>query len=228
VHALIIYGGWEGHEPAQVAAVLKEQLAGHGFRVTMRKSLNALDNPVYLAKFDLIILEWTIGRTRNKWIANLCEVVREHGVGFAGLHGGAGDTFRSETEYQFMVGGQFVAHVGGILDYRVDIVDRTDPVTHGLANFNMHSEQYYMHVDPSNHVLAATTCESTGTRIPVAWKRAYGKGRVFYLSIGHVVADLDVHEALTILTRGVIWAAEGKALAAANTPVEQTHAGVPQ
>jgi len=229
VDALIIYGGWDGHEPTQVANVLKEQLVKSGFGVKMRKRLNALDNLDFLAAFDLIVLEWTMGRTRkSERIGNLCKVVREHGVGFAGLHGGAGDAFRAETDYQFMVGGQFVAHPDNILDFRVNIVDRTDPVTNGLTDFNIHSEQYYMHVDPSNHVLATTTFESTGVTIPVAWKRTYGKGRVFYLSIGHIAADLDVPEVLTLMTRGMIWAAEGKTVAAANTCVEQKCTDAPR
>lgn len=67
------------------------------------------------------------------------------------------DAFRNNTEYQWMVGGQWVAHPGNIIDYTVNIVDHSDPITAGLADFQMHSEQYYMHVDPANQVLATTT-----------------------------------------------------------------------
>ena len=109
-----------------------------------------------------------------------------------------------------MVGGQWVAHPGGVIDYTVHIVDHADPVTAGLDNFRMHSEQYYMHVDPSNHVLATTTFEFNGCTMPVAWKRMWGRGRVFYSSLGHVAADFDVPEALTIIERGMLWAAAGK------------------
>jgi type 1 glutamine amidotransferase len=112
-----------------------------------------------------------------------------------------------------MVGGQWVAHPGGVIDYRVHIVDHADPVTAGLDHFAMHSEQYYMHVDPSNHVLATTTFEFNGCTMPVAWKRMFEKGRVFYSSLGHVASDLDVPEALTIITRGMLWAAEGRRVA---------------
>ena len=121
-----------------------------------------------------------------------------------------GDSFRQNTDYQFMVGGQWVAHVGGIISYRVHIVDHADAVTAGLDHFDMTSEQYYMHVDPSNHVLATTVVEHNGCTMPVVWKKTWGKGRVFYSSLGHVAADFDVPEALTIITRGMIWAAEGK------------------
>src|SRR4029453_19526197 len=79
------------------------------------------------------------------------------GVGIAGFHGTMGGAFRNNTDYQFMVGGQWVAHPGNIIDYRVNIADHDDPITAGLNDFVMRSEQYYMHVDPSNQVLGTTT-----------------------------------------------------------------------
>ncbi|MCK4601355.1 MAG: ThuA domain-containing protein, partial [Phycisphaerae bacterium] len=89
-----------------------------------------------------------------------------------------------------------------------------DPITADLDDFQIHSEQYYMHVDPSNHVLATTTVECNGCTMPVVWKRMWGEGRVFYSSLGHVAADFDVPEVLAIIERGMCWAAEGKKLAA--------------
>jgi type 1 glutamine amidotransferase len=137
------------------------------------------------------------------------------GVGIAGWHGGMGDAFRKDTGYQFMVGGQWVAHPGGIVDYDVNIVNHNDPITMGLSDFTMNSEQYYMHVDPSNEVLVTTTFTGEhgdtpwikGCVMPVVWKRMYGKGRVFYNSLGHVAKDFDVPEARTLMERGMLWAA---------------------
>jgi type 1 glutamine amidotransferase len=137
----------------------------------------------------------------------------EGGVGFAGWHGGMADAFRNNTNYQFMVGGQWVAHPGNIIDYTVQITDHADPITAGLADFAMHSEQYYMHVDPANEVLATTTFSGQycpwidGVVMPVAWKRRWGAGRVFYASVGHVAADFNVPEAKEIVRRGLLWAA---------------------
>jgi type 1 glutamine amidotransferase len=122
------------------------------------------------------------------------------------------DSFRNNTEYQFMVGGQWVAHPGNIIHYRVNIVDQADPITAGLSDFDMHSEQYYMHVDPSNEVLATTTFRGDvlpwidGVVMPVVWKRRWGDGRVFYSSLGHVSKDFDVPEAREIVRRGLLWA----------------------
>jgi type 1 glutamine amidotransferase len=133
-------------------------------------------------------------------------------VGIAGWHGGMGDSFRDNPNYQWMVGGQWVAHPDGIIDYAINIVDREDPITRGISDFKMHSEQYYMHVDPSNHVLATTTFHSpsapwiNGCVMPVAWKRTWGAGRVFYSSLGHVAKDFDVPEVREIQTRGMLWA----------------------
>jgi type 1 glutamine amidotransferase len=210
--ALIVYGGWEGHEPDKVANILAGKLREHQFDVELSDTLDSFRDLDKLLKLDLIVPEWTMGSIENEQLAGLCGAVRQ-GVGLAGVHGGLGDSFRQAVDYQFMVGGQWVAHPGGVIDYRVHIVDHADPVTTGLDHFEMHSEQYYMHVDPSNHVLATTTFEFNGCTMPVAWKRMFDKGRVFYSSLGHVASDLDVPEALTIITRGMLWAAEGRRLA---------------
>ena len=137
------------------------------------------------------------------------------GAGLAGFHGGMGDAFRACTEYQFMVGGQFVAHPGNIIDYTVHVTKPADPIMAGLTDFQVHSEQYYMHVDPGNDVLATTTFSGEhegvdwikGVEMPVVWKRRYGRGRVFYSALGHVAAEFDVPQVSTLLQRGMLWAA---------------------
>ena len=131
----------------------------------------------------------------------------------AGYHGGMCDAFREAVEYQFMCGGQWVAHPGNIIDYRVNITRPDDPLMAGLGDFDYRSEQYYMHVDPSNEVLATTTFSGAhapwieGVVMPVVWKRRHGEGRVFYSSLGHVAKEFDVPEMHTILKRGMLWAA---------------------
>ena len=199
----------DGHEPEQVAEIFRRVLAGHGFDVEVSDTLDVYTDAEKLQALDLIVPEWTMGEITGDQLRGLLSAV-ESGVGVAGVHGGMGDSFRQNPSYQFMVGGQWVAHPGGVIDYTVHIVDHADPVTAGLDNFRMHSEQYYMHVDPSNHVLATTTFEFNGCTMPVAWKRMWGRGRVFYSSLGHVAADFDVPEALTIIERGMLWAAAGK------------------
>ncbi len=209
--ALLVYGGWERHEPEQCATLFAECLAEKGYIVETSDSLDAYLDLDKLRTLSLIVPIWTMGTITPEQQAGLLQAVRE-GVGLAGWHGTMADSFRNNPDYQFMVGGQWVAHPGGIIDYEVHITDHTDPITAGIGDFHMHSEQYYMHVDPSNLVLATTTFSSEhaawieGTVMPVVWKRMWGQGRVFYCSLGHVRADFDVPEVREIVIRGMLWA----------------------
>ncbi len=209
--ALVVRGGWTGHEPVQCSDLFVPFLREKGYEVTVSDSLASYLDPE-LVKLDLIVQCWTMGTIEESEAAELLKAVRS-GVGFAGWHGGAGDSFRNHTEYQFMVGGQWVAHPDGIIDYEVNIINHSDPITAGLHDFKMNSEQYYMHVDPSNKVLATTTFHGTasapwikGCVMPAVWKRMYGAGRVFYSSLGHVRKDFDVPEVAEIMRRGMLWA----------------------
>lgn len=209
--ALLVYGGWEGHEPKLVAPFFSDCLREKGYSVQLSDTLDAYLDAEALQSLSLIVPIWTMGTITPEQEKGLLSAIRE-GVGVAGWHGCMGDSFRNNTEYQFMVGGQWVAHPGGIIDYEVNIIDHNDPITAGIADFRMHSEQYYMHVDPSNQVLATTTFDATytpwiaGTVMPVVWKRMWGKGRVFYCSLGHVRTDFDVPEARELVLRGMLWA----------------------
>ena len=209
--ALMVWGGWDGHEPKQCADIFAPWLEAEGFDVVVSDTLDSYLDTELMGGLDLIVPVWTMGEIATEQEKSLLATVKS-GVGIAGWHGGMGDSFRQNTEYQYMVGGQWVAHPGGVIDYRVNITNHTDPVTRGLSDFDMHSEQYYMHTDPSNDVLATTTLSGEtdpwvdGCVMPVAWKRMWGSGRVFYSSLGHVARDFDVSEARTIIQRGMLWA----------------------
>jgi uncharacterized protein len=209
---LFVWGGWDGHEPKQCVDIFAPIMRAEGFDVEVSDTLDAYLNEEKMSSYDLISQVWTMGTITNEQLKGLQNAVQS-GVGFAGWHGGMGDSFRNSTDYQFMVGGQWVAHPGGVIDYRVNITNHTDPITAGLADFDMHSEQYYLHVDPSNEVLATTTFDGSrvgwidGTVMPVVWKRRWGAARVFYASVGHVSADFTVPEAREIVRRGMLWAA---------------------
>jgi type 1 glutamine amidotransferase len=210
--ALMVWGGWDGHEPKQCVDIFAPHMERSGFEVRISDTLDVYLETDYLQSLSLIVPVWTMGTITNEQEKGLLDAVRS-GVGIAGWHGGMGDSFRNNVDYQFMVGGQWVVHPGGVIDYEVNITNHDDPITKGLADFRMHSEQYYVHVDPSNEVLATTTFNGDvypwieGATIPVVWKRAYGAARVFYASVGHVAADFDVPEAKEIVERGMLWAA---------------------
>lgn len=209
--ALILYGGWEGHEPEATSQRFATLLQNHGYDVDRHPSLNILADAGVMAGFDLIVPVYTQSTITPEQEQGLLGAVKA-GAGLGGWHGGMGDAFRNNPEYQFACGGQWVAHPGNIIDYTVNIIDRDDSITAGLDDFSMRSEQYYLHVDPSNEVLATTTFSDEhapwigGTVMPVVWKRRYGEGKVFYCSLGHVDADFDVPEARIITERGLLWA----------------------
>lgn len=212
---VFVWGGWEGHEPEQCRDLFVPWMRAEGADVKVFDNLDCYTDSVLMAETDLIVQIVTMSKISKEQEKGLLDAIKR-GVGVAGWHGGLGDAFRNNTEYQFMVGGQWVAHPGGVIDYEVNITDKNDPVTKGLNDFKMNSEQYYMHVDPNVRVLAMTTFTGDhapwidGAVMPVVWKKTYGKGRVFYSSLGHVVADFEVPEALEIMKRGIHWAAMSK------------------
>ncbi len=216
---LMVWGGWEGHEPDKAVAVFEPLLRELGFEVRVENTLDVYTQRDFMNSLDLIVQCWTMGELSPEQAEGLLGAVRG-GVGLAGWHGGLGDSFRTNTEYQFMVGGQWVAHPGGIVRYRVNITKPDDPIVAGLSDFDVQSEQYYMHVDPAVEVLATTTFSGEhcpwieGVVMPVVWKKRYGEGRVFYCSVGHVAADFDIPEAREIVLRGMLWAARADELLA--------------
>ncbi len=212
---LYTYGGWDGHEPKQSIDLFVPWMESEGAEVEVFDNLDPYADAEYMSKIDLVVQIYTMSEISKEQEKGLMDAVKR-GVGLAGWHGGLCDSFRQNVAYQFMTGGQWVAHPGGVIDYSVQITDQEDPVTKGLGEFNMHSEQYYMHVDPNMKVLATTTFNADhadwidGCTMPVVWKKMYGKGRVFYTSLGHVMSDFKVPETLEIMQRGIRWAAESK------------------
>jgi len=210
--ALIVYGGWNGHDPEECAAIYRRWLHEDGFSVRMATETSAFADPS-IHELSLIVPIYTMSRIEKEEVANLTKAV-ENGVGLAGHHGGMSDAFREAVDYQFMVGGQWVAHPGNIIDYTVDITKPDDPIVAGIpASFPYTSEQYYMHVDPSIEVLASTTFSgehawwTKDVVMPVVWKRRHGKGKVFHMTLGHRAREFENANMATIMRRGLNWAA---------------------
>jgi type 1 glutamine amidotransferase len=214
---LVVWGGWSGHTPQECADLITPWLKSKGFRVVVSDTLDIYTNKRRMRNFDLIIPIWTMGEISDKQWQGLNDAVLA-GTAVAGWHGGMCDSFRNCTEYQFMTGGQWVAHPGGIFKHKINISDSNDPITRGLKDFTIKSEQYYMHTDPGNKVLATTTFSGRqgnvpwikGTVMPVIWKRMYGKSRIFYTSLGHNTDDFKTPEVFEIIKRGILWALKTK------------------
>ena len=219
--ALIVWGGWDGHEPKPVSERFAGILRAEGFEVQISDTLDAFLDYQYLNSLDLIVPVWTMGSITREQCLGVCEAVGKHGVGLAGCHGGMCDSFRQDTEWQFMTGGQWVSHPGGDgVKYRVNVKRGSSPLVEGIPDFEVATEQYYVHVDPANEVLATTRypvvnyyhAANGEVDVPVAWTRRWGHGRVYYNSLGHHNDVFDKPEACEMMRRGMLWAAEGKAI----------------
>ena len=241
--AMIFRGGWDGHEPKKVSERFKKLLEKEDFEVDIFDTQECLAETEPLLKYDLIIPMWTQGQMDDRYAFHLAEAV-ESGVGLGGAHGGMCDSFRWNIEYQFMTGSQWVAHPGDtwyhhISDlspdnlafvqqfypspddgfettYTVNIKrGAASPIIEDIPDFQVRTEQYYLHLDPCVNVLATTLVTTKGPHssngpvaMPVVYTKLWGKGRVFYSSLGHVDRIYDeAPEALEIARRGLLWAA---------------------
>ncbi len=213
-NALIVFGGWEGHQPGQVASVFRRVLETEGFEVEMSATLDAFNDPARLMRFDLIVPHWTMGKLTPEQTTGVLTAV-QNGVGLAGCHGGVCDAFRDNPDWHFMTGGQFVSHPGGNVKYAVHIKDTANALVTGIKDFEVASEQYYLHVDPAVHVLATTRfpvapgphAANGPVEMPVAWTKFWGQGRVYYNSLGHDAATVSLPPILKMMRRGFNWAA---------------------
>jgi uncharacterized protein len=210
-NALFLWGGAEFHEPWETSERFAKKLMERDYHVELTNDTAVLDDREMLARMDLVVVNMTMGEVSDARAANLLAAIRA-GTGLGGWHGGLGDALRANTEFQFAVGGQWVAHPGDTFDYTVQVSAPDDPIMEGIGEFAVRSEQYYMHVDPAVEVLATTTFTGEhapwidGVVMPVAWKKRYGEGRVFYCSLGHDNAVFDIPEVATIIDRGLRWA----------------------
>jgi type 1 glutamine amidotransferase len=204
--ALVVWGGWNGHQPEEVAGILSGVLREESFDVEVSATLDSFRDAEKLATIYLIVPIWTMGKIEKEQLEPMIHAVKEGGTGIAGCHGGMGDSFRNEVEYQYMVGGQWVAHPGNDgVTYTVRMKDAEQPLTKGIEDFIVVSEKYYMHVDPAIHVHAVT--DFGPVEMPVVWTKMYGKGRVYYNSLGHQANIVSMPQTLELMRRGMLWAA---------------------
>lgn len=230
--ALLVKGGWDGHQPNEVTEVFDAMLKDEGFETKISDSLDSFKDLEFLRTLDLIVPTWTMGTIERDMVLNVMEAVAG-GVGLAGCHGGMCDAFRDSTEWQFLTGGQWVSHPGGAdVEYTVNISNNSSEITEAVKDFKVTSEQYYVHVDPCIEVLATTRFPSVywynstngEVDVPVIWTKRWGHGRVFYSSLGHHADVFDIPGAYMTMKRGMLWAAKGKQIALDNNLSSQEFA----
>jgi len=224
--ALIFQGGWDGHEPQLVSKRFAKMLEEEGYKVNISDTLDCLADLDKLLSLDLIVPCWTMGDINNDYVDNLAIAVGA-GTGLSGCHGGMCDSFRGNTQWQFITGGQWVSHPGGDgIEYKVNINHGSSPIIEGINDFCVKSEHYYLHIDPVNEILATTEFPSPAVNyyhiankpvaMPVAWTKYWGNGRVFYNALGHHDDVFDIPEASLLMKRGMLWAGQGKEFAVKN------------
>jgi type 1 glutamine amidotransferase len=221
--ALILCGGWDGHEPQLVTARFKKFLEAENFDVSVAEELSVMEDKPRLMELSLFVPVWTMcGENLSKEFFEPLLEAAGSGLGVAGCHGGMCDAFRNNVAWQFLTGANWVAHPGcdGVT-HRISIKSKSSPITEGIGDFDVTSEQYYLHVDPANEVLATTRfpvvkwyhSANGEVDVPQVWTRKWGHGRVFYNALGHHNDVFDVPQAWELMKRGLLWAADGKRIA---------------
>lgn len=210
--ALFVYGGAAFHHPKECADVFVPLLEGEGFNIQLTESMDVFLDRDKINALSLIVHIRSLDQITDDQFSGLSAAVNA-GVGLAGFHGGIIDAYRDHTGWQWLTGGQFVAHPGPCRTYTVNVTDTEHPIMQGMGDFVLEdTEQYWMHVDPGNHVLATTTFTGEyggqpGVVMPYAWTRPWGDGRIFFAAWGHSPKDFDGAEAREIVKRGMAWAA---------------------
>ena len=219
--ALVFWGGWDGHEPQQVADYIAGLLEGMGVETTITNDMTVLEDKAYVADFHLLVPVVTMGKINDQQVESICEAVGG-GTGLLGCHGGMCDAFRESVLWQFITGGNWVAHPGGDgVRHEVHIRNSSSTLVEDIKDFEIASEQYYLHVDPAVEVLATTRfplahwyhSANGQVDMPYVWTKRWGHGRVWYTAMGHHLDIVEIPEVTELIQRGLKWTMEGKDLA---------------
>jgi len=224
--ALVVRGGWDGHQPIDATDLFIPHLREHDYDVRVEDSTKVYADGQYMAGVDLIMQCMTMSRIEREELAGLEAAVRA-GTGLAGWHGGIADSFRNSSDYLHLIGGQFACHPGKHPDERIG--EQSDnyvpyliemlpaaaehPITAGIRDFQLTTEQYWVLCDSYIDVLATTTQQvrpwDPWTRpvfSPAIWTRQWGQGRIFVTTAGHRVEILQDTNVKSIVERGLLWA----------------------
>ena len=225
-NALVVRGGWAGHRPVEATDLFLPFLAEHGFEVRVSDSAAVYSDAAVMAETDLIVQCLTMSSIEPEGLAGLRSAVAA-GTGFTGWHGGIADSFRASSDYLQLVGGQFATHPGkdpaarhgdetdNFLVHTVDItpLGRDHPITAGLDDFELTTEQYWVLHDDLIDVLATTTHPvqpwhpwRRPITSPAVWTRQWGEGRIVVSTPGHSLDILDNPNVRTVIERGMLWA----------------------
>ncbi|MFJ3404686.1 ThuA domain-containing protein [Promicromonospora sp. NPDC090134] len=225
--ALVVRGGWTGHQPVETTDSFLPFLAEHGYEVRVEDSTAVYADADYLAGVDVIVQTVTMSTIEGAELSGLIAAVTA-GTGLAGWHGGIADSYRNSSDYLQLIGGQFATHppkapraelageaADNFVRHTIDIVpERADhPIVAGISDFELTTEQYWVLSDEYNDVLATTTLAARDfdpwhrpVTCPAIWTRQWGAGRIFVSTPGHELAVVDDPNVRTVIERGILWA----------------------
>ena len=225
--ALVVRGGWDGHMPVETTDLFLPFLRENGFDVRVEEGTAVYADETYMDGVDLVVQVNTMSTIEDAEFRGLRQAVL-NGTGMAGWHGGIADSYRNNADYLHMIGGQFAHHAGkdpaervgdqsdNYIPYTVHITDygKTHPITAGIEDFELVTEQYWVLSDEYNDVLATTTQEvrpwdpwNRPVTSPAIWTRQWGEGRIFVSAPGHRLEIVESQPVRTIIERGMLWAA---------------------
>ena len=213
--ALVVRGGWDGHQPIETTQVFIPFLENNGFKVRVEESSKIYADADFMAQVDLIQQTNTMNVIEKDELVGLQNAII-NGTGFGGWHGGIADSYRNSSDYLQMLGGQFANHPGKAPEERIGeqsdnyvpftinitALGKSHPITQGLEDFSLVTEQYWVLHDDYNDVLATTTQKvrpwdpwNREIKSPAIWTRKWGLGKIFVTTCGHnleVVLDKNV------------------------------------
>ena len=224
--ALVVRGGWDGHRPVEATELFIPFLEGTGYDVRVEESPKIYADADFMAGVDLIMQCMTMSSIEGNEFDGLRTAV-EKGTGLAGWHGGIADSYRNTSDYLHLIGGQFACHPGkhpherigeqsdNFVAHTVNILPAAaeHPITLGISDFDLVTEQYWVLADDYIDVLATTTQRARDgdpwhreVTSPAIWTRQWGRGRIFVATPGHSVETLEDSNVRTIIERGLLWA----------------------
>jgi uncharacterized protein len=223
--ALVTRGGWDGHHPVEATELFIPFLEAQGYEVRVDETPEVYADAEAMASFDVLVQSITMSTATREQIDGLRDAVRA-GLGLTGWHGGIADSFRNSSDYLQLVGGQFATHpskhpdevVGdetdNFLPYTIAFTEagRAHPITAGIPDFDLTTEQYWVLHDDLNDVLATTTHPAPPWHpwhrtitSPAVWTRSWGAGRIAVSTPGHSIDVLQHPHVRTIIERSIQW-----------------------
>lgn len=203
VHILYMAGGsW--HDHLGVAAILRKFLeVRHEYYITYSEDFSIFTRP--LDQYDVIIMNGMPAKMEDDAFAGFTKAVKE-GMPVLGLHSATAALKKDDlhkASYTDLIGADFGKHPP-IHTFPVTIVNPNHPIVKNIGDFEIYDEMYFYkeQADKSTVLIEA---EHKGIKTPIAWTRTYGKGNVFYTSLGHSVGAATNKYFQQLVLNALIW-----------------------